>query len=131
VSVDNIIVIGALIFISLFIDVAILILAKILPKANPTEIKISRYEAGNIPIRNPKYKLPMQYFGFMFMFMAAEPVIVLLLLFSVYPGTSFYILLAISFVLLFPAIYAGYRMTLEITYGKEMKERRESLWMSR
>jgi NADH-quinone oxidoreductase subunit A len=120
--IDNIIIIGAVIVISLLIDGAILILSKILPRYRITEVKESRFEAGNIPIRNPKYKIPMQYFGYMYMFMAIEPVLVLLLLFSVYPSLNFYILLLLTAVLFIPAVFFGYKLTLSMAYGREAYE---------
>jgi NADH-quinone oxidoreductase subunit A len=120
--IDNIIIIGAVIGISLVIDGAILILSKILPRYRITEIKESRFEAGNIPIRNPKHRIPMQYFGYMYMFMAIEPVLVLLLLFSVYPSLNFYTLLAITAILFVPAVFFGYKLTLSMAYGREAYE---------
>lgn len=109
---NNVLVVGVLIFICLLVDGVLLILIKILPRYSPTEVKMSRWEAGNIPIKFPKYTLPMQYFGFMFMFMAVEPIIVLLLIFSAFPTVNFLILLLFSFLFLLPAIYAGYRMMI-------------------
>jgi NADH-quinone oxidoreductase subunit A len=120
--IDNIIVIGAVIVISLVMDGAILILTKILPKYNITEIKESRFEAGNLPIRNPKHRIPMQYFGYMYMFMAIEPVLVLLLLFAAYPSLDFYMLLGISAILFIPAVFFGYKLTLSMAYGREAYE---------
>ncbi|MBO8181224.1 MAG: NADH-quinone oxidoreductase subunit A [Archaeoglobus sp.] len=115
---DNIIIIGALIVVSLVIDGAILVLSKILPRYKKSEIKILRYEAGNIPIRNPKKRIPMQYFGYMYMFMAVEPVIILLLVLAVFAGLSFFILLAVAAIAFIPAIYFGYMLTLEMAYRR-------------
>ncbi|AGK61717.1 NADH dehydrogenase subunit A [Archaeoglobus sulfaticallidus PM70-1] len=119
---DNVIVIGAVIVISLLVDAAILVLAKILPKYNLTEIKTSRYEAGNIPIREPKKRLPMQYFGYMYMFMALEPVLVIVLLLSIKPTISFFAILGISVILFIPAIYFGYNLANDIAYRREVYE---------
>ena len=119
---DSILIIGALILISLVMDGAILVLAKILPRYKKSEIKILRYEAGNLPIRNPKKRIPMQYFGYMYMFMALEPAVVLLLILAIFPGMSFYILLAISAIAFIPAIYFAFKLTLEMAYRGEAHE---------
>ncbi len=115
--IEAVLVIAVLILVCLLTDGALLIIMKILPRYNPTEIKMSRWEAGNIPIKYPKYTLPMQYFGFMFMFMAVEPIIVIVLLFSAYPGPWFLALLLLSFLLLLPAIYVGYKIAMEMSEG--------------
>jgi NADH:ubiquinone oxidoreductase subunit 3 (subunit A) len=65
-------------------------------------------------MKYPKYTLPMQYSGYMFLFMAVEPIIVLLLLYSAHPSLSFTMLLLLSLLLLIPALYVGYKITLEI-----------------
>ncbi|MHC1636304.1 MAG: NADH-quinone oxidoreductase subunit A [Candidatus Methanospirareceae archaeon] len=108
--IENVVVIAALIAICLIVDGVLLIIVRILPRYSPTDVKMSRFEAGNIPIRYPKYTLPMQYFGFMFMFMAAEPVVVLLLILSAFPNLNFFIILSLSLLLLLPGIYVGYKI---------------------
>jgi len=115
---DNIIIIGAVILLSLVMDGAILVLAKILPRYKKSEIKVLRYEAGNIPERNPKKRIPMQYFGYMYMFMALEPVIVLLLIMAVFAGINFFMLLGVAAIAFIPAIYFGYKLTLEMAYRR-------------
>ena len=89
-------------------------LAKVLPKYNPTLVKMQRFEAGNPPLAAPKYVLPMQYAGFLIMFMAVEPVLVLLLLFSAYPTIDAIALILISIVLLIPVVYVSYQYALDI-----------------
>ncbi len=112
--VENALIIGIVVAIALITDVAILILAKLLPRYRPTEVKMQRFEAGNPPVGIPKWVLPMQYLGFMILFMAAEPIIVLLLLFAAFPTLDVYAITLIAFVLLLPAIYVGYNYSLEI-----------------
>ncbi|MGB2842489.1 MAG: NADH-quinone oxidoreductase subunit A [Halobacteriota archaeon] len=112
--IEAVLIIAVLILICVLTDGILLFLVKILPRYNPTEIKMWRWEAGNPPMKLPKYTLPMQYFGFMFLFMAAEPIVVILLLFSAYPGLSFLVLLILALLLLLPAIYVGYKITLEM-----------------
>jgi NADH-quinone oxidoreductase subunit A len=113
---DSVVVVIAVVVISLIMDGAILILSKILPKYTHNEIKISRYEAGNIPIKDPKSRIPMQYFGYMFMFMALEPVLVLILILAVTPTLSFFAILGVTALLFIPAIYSGYRITTSMAY---------------
>lgn len=116
--IENALIIGVLIVICVLVDGVLLLLVKILPRYNLTEIKTMRWEAGNPPMKFPKYTLPMQYFGYMFLFMAAEPIIVILLLFSAYPSGSFTILLLLSLLLLLPAVYVGYKITLEMAEAR-------------
>lgn len=103
-----------LLILCLIIDGAIVVLAKVLPKYNPTFVKTQRFEAGNPPLAAPKYVLPMQYAGFLIMFMAVEPVLVLLLLFSAYPTIDAIVLILISIVLLIPVVYVSYQYALDI-----------------
>ncbi|MCK4476405.1 MAG: hypothetical protein KAU16_06730 [Methanophagales archaeon] len=112
--IGNAVAVGVLLLACILMDMAILILIKIWPIYHPSEVKLSRWEAGNIPIRLPKYTLPMQYFGFMFMFMAVEPILVILLVFSAYPTPNFYLVLLLSLLFLLPAIYVGYKISLEM-----------------
>ncbi|HDS44556.1 MAG TPA: NADH-quinone oxidoreductase subunit A [Methanomicrobia archaeon] len=112
--IENVLIIVVLIVVAVFIDAVLLLLVKVLPRYNLTEIKTMRWEAGNPPLEFPKYTLPMQYFGYMFLFMAAEPIVVLLLLFSAHPSLSFTLLLLLSLVLLLPAVYVGYGLTREM-----------------
>jgi len=112
--IENALIVIILIAVALLTDVVILILAKIFPRYRPTDAKLSRFEAGNPPIGRPKWVLPMQYLGFMLMFMAAEPILVMLLLFSAFPKLDVYGITLIAFVLLLPAIYVAYQVSLEI-----------------
>ena len=98
----------------LIIDGAIVVLAKVLPRYNPTVVKTQRFEAGNPPLATPKFVLPMQYAGFLIMFMAVEPVLVLLLLLSAYPTIDAIALIVISMVLLIPVVYISYNYALDI-----------------
>jgi NADH:ubiquinone oxidoreductase subunit 3 (subunit A) len=112
--IENVLIIAVLIVVTVLIDVVLLLLVKVLPRYNLTEIKTMRWEAGNPPLEFPKYTLPMQYFGYMFLFMAAEPIVVILLLFAAHPSLSFTLLLLLSLVLLLPAVYVGYGLTREM-----------------
>jgi NADH-quinone oxidoreductase subunit A len=115
--IENILVVAILIGVCLLIDVIIVLLANLLPRKNPTFFKIQRFEAGNPPVATPKYILPMQYVGYLFMFMACEPILVLFLVFSANPSQFLMILLLLGFILLLPSIYVSYRYAFEIAYG--------------
>ncbi|MCC6027270.1 MAG: NADH-quinone oxidoreductase subunit A [Archaeoglobi archaeon] len=112
--IESALVIAVIVAVALITDLAILILIKILPKYRPTEVKLQRFEAGNIPVGIPKWTLPMQYLGFVIIFMCFEPVVVLLLLISALPLLESYLLTLIAFVLLLPALYVGFNYSLEI-----------------
>lgn len=120
---ENALVVVILIAICLITDLIILILARYFPRYRATVPKIQRFEAGNPPVGIPKWTLPMQYLGFMLMFMAAEPILVIVLLISAIPKFGSYLVTIIAFVLLLPVIYVAYRYSEEIarlrggTYG--------------
>jgi NADH-quinone oxidoreductase subunit A len=115
--IENALVVAVLIGVCLIIDVAIVLLSNLLPRKNPTVVKIQRFEAGNPPIATPKYTLPMQYTGFLFMFLACEPILVLFLVFSANPSPFLLTLFLLGFILLIPAIYVSYKYAFEIAYG--------------
>lgn len=112
--IENALIVVILVAVVLITDVAVIILAKILPKYRPTDIKVSRFEAGNLPLGFQKWTLPMQYIGFVIMFMAFEPILVLLLLFSATPNLDVLTLTVLAFILILPAIYTAYNYSLEI-----------------
>lgn len=112
--IENTLIVVILVAVALITDVAVLILAKILPRYRPTDVKVSRFEAGNPPLGLQKWTLPMQYIGFMIMFMAFEPILVLLLLFSATPNLDVFALTLLAFIFILPAIYTAYNYSLEI-----------------
>ncbi len=112
--IENALVVIILIVICLITDVAILILARIFPRYRPTIEKVQRFEAGNPPVGLQKWTLPMQYLGFMLMFMAAEPILVIILLISAISMLETYVLTLIAFILLLPTIYVAYKYSEEI-----------------
>ena len=119
--IEAILLIGLIVLICVLVDGILLLLVKILPTYDLTEIKTMRWEAGNPPMKNPKYALPMQYFGYMFLFMAVEPVVVILFLFASCPGYNFLLILLLSLLLLLPAIYVGYKIALAMSESKVQK----------
>ena len=107
---EEVIVVAFVIVISIVADVAVYGISRILPKRNPTELKYLRWESGNISAGLPKYTLPMQYYGFVVLFMAFEPVVVLFLLFALFPGVEYLKFIAISFIAMLPAFYFTYKI---------------------
>ena len=119
---EDIIVVAIVVAVCILLDGIILGLAKILPKKNPTDLKYLRYEAGNIPLGVPKWTLPMQYFGFMVMFMALEPVVVLLLIFFSFPSAKSVFLLAVALIMFLPAIYFVYDYAVKVADRRDVHE---------
>ncbi|MDK2795665.1 MAG: hypothetical protein PWQ22_968 [Archaeoglobaceae archaeon] len=112
--IENLLVLILVVAVALITDVAVLILIKILPKYRMTPVKVQRFEAGNIPIGHPKWVLPMQYLGFVIIFLALEPVFVLILLLSAVPTADVYAFTLIALALFIPALYAGFNYSLDI-----------------
>ncbi len=112
---SNIVIVAIVIGLCIFIDAVIVILAKVLtPSRESSVVKTERFESGNLPYLSPKYTLPMQYTGYLLLFLGIEPIVVLLFIFS-----SLRVaipLIAVSFVMLIPAIYIGYKMACESAY---------------
>jgi NADH-quinone oxidoreductase subunit A len=121
--IENALIISFVLLVCIILDIALILLSAILPRYHPSDVKQSRWEAGNLPIKYPKYTLPMQYLGFMFMFMAAEPILVILLLLAAYPAVNYYIVLLLALLLLLPAIYVGYKVSLEMAYRSISKSK--------
>ena len=117
---ETAIVVGFVVLISVAVDVIIYGLTKILPKRKPTDLKYLRWESGNISVGLPKYVLPFQYYGFMILFMAFEPIIVLMLLFSLFPGVEFYQFLLIAWIALLPALYFAYKLAYVAAERREI-----------
>ncbi|AKG92305.1 NADH dehydrogenase subunit A [Geoglobus ahangari] len=117
---DEVIVVGFVIILSVVVDVVIYGLSRILPKRNPTELKYLRWESGNISVGLPKYTLPMQYYGFVVLFMAFEPIVVLLLLFAAFPGLDYLKFLAISMIALLPGFYFAYRIAYDAANRRDV-----------
>ncbi|WP_456369024.1 NADH-quinone oxidoreductase subunit A [Geoglobus sp.] len=117
---EEAIVVGFVIILSVVTDVLIYGLSRILPKRNPTDLKYLRWESGNVSVGLPKYVLPMQYYGFVVLFMAFEPVVVLLLLFAAFPGVDYLKLLAISMIALLPGLYFAYRISSDAANRRDV-----------
>ena len=121
--VSNVVIVAIVIGLCIFIDAVIMILAKILTPSNPPSVvKVERFESGNLPFMTPKYSLPMQYTGYLLVFLGVEPIVVLLFILA--PLRIAIPLIGVTFVMLTPAIYAGYRLACEAAYaeGEKCKE---------
>jgi len=112
--IENLLVLVLIVAVALLTDVAVLLLVKYLPRYRLTPVKVQRFEAGNLPVGYPKWVLPMQYLGFVILFLALEPVFVLILLLSAVKSTDVYAFTLIALALLLPALYAGYNYSLEV-----------------
>lgn len=117
---ETAIVVGFVVILCILVDVIIYGLSKILPKRKPTDLKYLRWESGNISVGLPKYVLPFQYFGFMMLFMAFEPIVVLMLLFSLFPDVAFYKFLLIAWIALLPALYFAYKLAYAAAERREI-----------
>lgn len=106
-------------FIGLVIDGVVLLIKKIIKVKLTNPVKIMRFEAGNVPVGPAKSILPIQYIGFLMMFLAVEPIIALLLALSV-GFTSFnlgYALLVMVFLATYsPLIYIAYNDAKYLAY---------------
>ncbi len=112
--IENFMVLVLIVAVAIVTDLAVLILIKILPRYRITAVKVQRFEAGNIPVGHPKWVFPVQYFGFVVLFLALEPVFVLILLLSAVTSADVYAFTLIALILLLPALYVGYRYSLDI-----------------
>lgn len=64
---------------SLALGTIAFMVGRLLSPSRPTAVKVSRYEAGNIPLGRARGRLSMQYFGYLLIFVTFEPIVVMLL----------------------------------------------------
>lgn len=84
------------------------------PSKDP--LKDARYEAGNPPHGKARSWIPMQYYGYLILFLALEPILVLLYLYPEYMGPGRgepSILVVVLAIMSLPLIY-GLRQAREI-----------------
>nr|KJR72708.1 MAG: NADH-ubiquinone oxidoreductase [Vulcanisaeta sp. AZ3] len=103
-------------------DAAIIYVTRRLAARNPNPVKLQRYEAGNPPVGEARYLFPIQYVGYLLLFLGVEPIIVILLILSsaaiiTVPIT---VMLLLLIVILIPNIYVGYKYALKLAYPKEL-----------
>jgi NADH-quinone oxidoreductase subunit A len=100
-------IIGLIVAVSVLIDLVVVAMAKILPMRVKSDLKFLRYESGCMPIENPKFVLPFQYIPFVIVFLALEPIIVLILLLSTFSDVLTF--LAVTLALVIPSVVCAYR----------------------
>lgn len=102
------ILIALIVLIGVIADLIIILLAKTLPKREESNIKVLRYESGNLPAEKPKYELPFQYVPYLILFLSIEPIAVIILLLS--PLENFLKIFVIALILIIPPLLGGVRL---------------------
>ncbi|AOL16058.1 NADH dehydrogenase [Sulfolobus sp. A20] len=97
-------------------------LTLVLP-SKPNPLKVSRFEAGNIPFGLGRLWFPLQYYGYLIVYTTLEPIIVMLLpiTFSDYYTSLIYfrdliIIIAVFIILLYPVLYYSIRQINILSY---------------
>jgi NADH-quinone oxidoreductase subunit A len=79
---------------------------------NPTPLKISRFEAGNVPYGEGRLWFPLQYYGYLLMYVTIEPILILLFAIASAPLLGNFILfrnlmiiIGSFIVLIYPVMY--------------------------
>jgi len=98
----------------------------ILP-SKPNPLKVSRFEAGNIPTGLGRLWFPLQYYGYLLLYVILEPIIVLLLqiAFSDYYTTlvafrDLLLIIVLFIVLMYPVLYYAIKQ-INLLYQWEMR----------
>jgi len=122
---DALAIVIVLLVIALITDAAIIYVTRRLAAKNPNAVKLQRYEAGNPPVGEARYIFPIQYVGFLLVFLGMEPIIVILLILSSAAVVGMPIVTMILAILLIalPSVYVGYKYALKIAYPKEFLRR--------
>jgi NADH-quinone oxidoreductase subunit A len=107
-------IIPTLVFLLLFVVILVFYFAL---KREGSDLKVSRYEAGNVPKYEARVKYGMQYLGFFIIFASFEPVVLLLLLISpsvkVY-AQNFLVFLLLVFGFSVPVLLASLKLSEKI-----------------
>jgi len=122
---DALAIVIVLLVIALITDAAIIYVTRRLAAKNPNAVKLQRYEAGNPPVGEARYVFPIQYVGFLLVFLGMEPVIVILLILSsaAVVGMPIVIMILVILLIALPSVYVGYKYALKIAYPKEFLRR--------
>lgn len=94
----------------------VVVFGLLMARPSTDTFKDARYEAGNPPHGRARSWIPMQYYGYLILFLALEPVLVLLYLYPEYIGLSKrgpLILVAALAIVSLPLVY-GLRQAREI-----------------
>lgn len=123
--VDALAILIVLVVIALITDAAIMYVARRIAARNPNPVKLQRYEAGNPPVGEARYVFPIQYVGFLLLFLGIEPVIVVLLILSsaAVLALPITVMILVLLIILIPNIYVGYKYALKLAYPKELIRR--------
>jgi len=106
---EAIISISLVLVINMAVLLLVVALARLIARGPEYPMKTMRYEAGNPPKGRARSWLPMQYYGYLIIFLAFEPILALIFLFPYYGGSilnMFYLFLAIIGIATPPFIYA-------------------------
>ncbi|MDT7863893.1 MAG: NADH-quinone oxidoreductase subunit A [Vulcanisaeta sp.] len=122
---DALAIVIVLLVIALITDAAIIYVTRRLAAKNPNAVKLQRYEAGNPPVGEARYVFPIQYVGFLLVFLGMEPVIVILLILSsaAVVGMPIVIMILVILLIALPSVYVGYKYALKMAYPKEFLRR--------
>ena len=122
---DTLAIVIVLLVLAVITDAAIMYITRKLAARNPNVVKLQRYEAGNPPVGEARYVFPIQYVGFLLVFLGMEPVIVILLILSSAAVVGMPIVIMILAILLIalPSVYVGYKYALKMAYPKEFLRR--------
>lgn len=97
--------------------------------SNPNPLKISRFEAGNIPTGLGRLWFPLQYYGYLLIYTTLEPIIILLLpiAYSDYYLSSvafrnLLLVIIVFLILMYPVLYYSIRQVNIISYWEMRRE---------
>ncbi len=122
--IDALAIVIVLLVVAIITDAAIIYVTRRLAARNPNVVKLQRYEAGNPPVGEARYVFPVQYVGFLLMFLGIEPIMVILLVISSMTITVLTVIMIVIILLItLPSIYVGYKYALEMAYPKEFLRR--------
>ncbi len=106
---NAIIAIGATLIIGFGALLAVTLFVLLVMRGREPPLKRVRYEAGNLPSGKARSWLPIQYYGYLILFLAFEPILMLLYLIPYYvrinPLSSFLMLVAVLLIAIPPLIY--------------------------
>jgi len=117
VDVTSIYSFGVVPFLLLTLLLSVIIIFYFALKKEGSEIKVSRFEAGNVPKYEARVRYGMQYLGFFIIFASFEPIVLLLLFLSpassFYAGNVFYFVL-FTLILTIPVLLAAIKVSERI-----------------
>ncbi len=91
-----------------------LLLSKILVTGEEAPFKRKRYEAGNPPSGEAKKRLPYQYYGYIIVYLAVEPIFVILYFLPYMPRLTALIVNLVLLAIYSPALLYAIRLAGDI-----------------